>query len=52
VLCNVEIVEDQKITPMLKFGAGLEDLDPKIPAEELAEIMSVSVKKQKVKVVS
>jgi acetolactate synthase-1/2/3 large subunit len=40
VLCNVEIVEDQKIRPMLKFGAGLEDLDPKIPDQELKDIMS------------
>ena len=29
-LCEVEIRSDQKITPMLKYGAGLEDLDPKI----------------------
>lgn len=42
VLCNVEIVENQKIVPMLKFGAGLEDLNPKIPKEELQEIMKIS----------
>ena len=42
VLCNVEIYPDQKIIPMLKFGDGLEDLNPKIPKEELAEIMSIS----------
>lgn len=40
VVCNVEILEDQKITPMLKFGAGLEDLEPRLSAEELAGIMS------------
>ncbi len=42
VLCNVEIVENQRIVPMLKFGAGLEDLDPKIPPKELAAVMAVS----------
>lgn len=42
VLCVAEIVKDQKIVPMLKFGAGLEDLDPKLPAEELRQIMGVS----------
>ena len=42
VLCNVEIFEEQKIVPMLKFGAGLEDLDPKIAREELAEIMRLA----------
>ncbi|MBI3955300.1 thiamine pyrophosphate-binding protein [Candidatus Gottesmanbacteria bacterium] len=39
VLCNVEVIKDQKIVPYLKFGAGLEDLDPKIPKEELMEVM-------------
>jgi acetolactate synthase-1/2/3 large subunit len=42
VLCVVEILKDQKIVPMLKFGAGLEDLDPKLPADELQQIMRVS----------
>ena len=42
VLCVVDILKDQKIVPMLKFGAGLEDLDPKLPAEELQNIMRVS----------
>ena len=41
-LCVVEIVKDQKIVPMLKFGAGLEDLDPKLPPEEIQQIMRVS----------
>lgn len=40
VFCNVEIFEDQKITPMLKFGAGLQDLDPKLPVDELEKIMN------------
>ena len=38
-LCNVEINPEQQITPMLKYGSGLEDLDPKIPSHELDEIM-------------
>lgn len=42
VLCNVEIIPDQKIVPYLKFGAGLEDLDPKLEREELGKIMSVA----------
>ncbi len=42
VVCNVEIDPDQKIEPMLKYGAGLEDLDPKIAVEELKAVMSVS----------
>lgn len=42
VLCDVAIVPDQKITPMLKFGAGLEDLEPKLAAEEIERIMSIS----------
>jgi hypothetical protein len=29
---------------MLKFGSGIEDLNPKLPAEELAAIMEVSLK--------
>lgn len=37
-ICNVEIIEQQKIVPMLKFGSGIEDLDPKIPKEELQMI--------------
>jgi hypothetical protein len=37
---------NQKIEPMLKFGSGLEDLNPKLPAEEIARIMSVSISKQ------
>ncbi len=39
VLCDVEINPDQKIVPMLKFGSSLEDLDPKLPTEELEKIM-------------
>lgn len=33
-LCDVQIIESQKIVPMLKFGSGIEDLDPKISKEE------------------
>ncbi len=47
VLCSVEIVPDQKIVPMLKFGAGLEDLDPKLPSAELQEIMRYPQQKQR-----
>ena len=43
VVCDLIIDPNQKIEPMLKFGAGLEDLNPKIPADELAQIMKVSV---------
>jgi acetolactate synthase-1/2/3 large subunit len=42
VVCDVMIDPNQKIEPMLKFGAGLEDLNPKLSAEELAAIMKVS----------
>lgn len=38
-VCNVEVIQNQKIVPMLKFGAGLEDLDPKLASDELKEIM-------------
>ena len=34
-LCDVQIIESEKIVPMLKFGSGIEDLDPKIPKDEL-----------------
>ncbi len=38
VFCDVEMIENQKIVPMLKFGSGLEDLDPRLSTEELATI--------------
>lgn len=41
-VCNVKIIENQKIVPMLKFGAGLEDLDPKLPEDELQQIKEES----------
>jgi len=44
VVCDLIIDPDQKIEPMLKFGSGLEDLNPKLPAEEIARIMSISEK--------
>lgn len=44
VLCNVEIVVDQRIVPMLRFGSGLEDLDPKLPREEVDAVMAVGKK--------
>ncbi len=42
VVCDLMIDPDQKIEPMLKFGSGLEDLNPKIPTAELLAIMKVS----------
>ena len=39
IICDIAIKDDQKIEPMLKFGSGIEDLDPKIPKEELNDIM-------------
>ncbi|MBI2140906.1 thiamine pyrophosphate-binding protein [Candidatus Woesearchaeota archaeon] len=45
VLCNVEIAVDQRIVPMLRFGAGIEDLDPKLPKEEVEAIMAVGRKR-------
>ncbi len=45
VVCDVMIDPDQKIEPMLKFGAGLEDLNPKLSPEEIAHVMSVSTNK-------
>jgi acetolactate synthase I/II/III large subunit len=42
VFCDVAIAPDQRIEPMLKFGAGIEDLDPKLPESEMKQIMAVS----------
>jgi len=42
VVCDVMIDPDQTIEPMLKFGSGLEDLNPKLPPDEIAKIMMVS----------
>ena len=39
VLIDVHISENQRINPMLKFGSGIEDLDPKINSSKLKEIM-------------
>ncbi len=39
-LCDVQILETEKILPMLKFGGGLQDLDPRIPSEEIAAIQN------------
>jgi acetolactate synthase-1/2/3 large subunit len=44
VVCDVMIDPNQKIEPMLKFGSGLEDLNPKLPPEEIAAVMSISKK--------
>jgi acetolactate synthase-1/2/3 large subunit len=37
-LCDVLIMENQRIIPMLKFGSGIEDLDPKISPEEMKKV--------------
>lgn len=42
VVCDVINDPDQKIEPMLKFGSGLEDLNPKLSPEEIAAVMDVS----------
>ena len=42
VVCDIIIDPNQKIEPMLKFGSGLEDLNPKLPPEEIARIMSIA----------
>ncbi len=42
VVCDIIIDPAQKIEPMLKFGSGLEDLNPKLPAEDIARIMGIS----------
>jgi acetolactate synthase-1/2/3 large subunit len=47
VVCDIMIDPDQKIEPMLKFGSGLEDLNPKLPPEEIARIMSISRNKDR-----
>ena len=41
VFCEVNIFENQKILPMLRFGNGLEDLDTKLSQEEIQEILNV-----------
>jgi acetolactate synthase-1/2/3 large subunit len=40
IFCNVHINKEQKILPMLKYGKGLEDLEPQLPEEELKEIFT------------
>ncbi len=50
VVCDVTIDPNQKIEPMLKFGSGLEDLNPKLPPNEIAAIMSVSKKEKRLEV--
>lgn len=42
MLINVEIDPDARIVPMLKYGGGLEDLDPKLSKRELREVMKVA----------
>jgi acetolactate synthase-1/2/3 large subunit len=44
VFCNVEINPDQKLHPVLKAGAPLDDQMPLIPAEKLAALRSISDK--------
>jgi acetolactate synthase-1/2/3 large subunit len=47
VVCDIIIDPNQKIEPMLKFGSGLEDLNPRLPPEEIARIMGVSENQHK-----
>ena len=47
VVCDIIIDPNQKIEPMLKFGSGLEDLNPKLPSEEIAQIMRISDNKDR-----
>lgn len=39
LICHLDILETHRIVPMLKFGQGLEDLDPKLPESELQAVM-------------
>lgn len=39
IFCDLNITNDQKIIPYLKFGDGLENLFPKLRDDELKEIM-------------
>lgn len=39
LVCHLEIDPNQKIVPMLKFGSGLDDLDPKLEHSEVDLIM-------------
>jgi len=43
IICDIAIKDDQKIEPFLKFGAGIEDLGPKIPKNELEQIMNSKI---------
>ena len=40
IICDIAICDNQKIEPFLKFGAGLEELDPKLSVDELSDIMN------------
>lgn len=42
--CDVQVSEEQKIVPMLKFGSGIEDLEPKIGRDELHKILQEALK--------
>lgn len=42
VLCDVAIDDKQRIIPMLKFGAGLEDLSPPLSPSEIEAAMQIS----------
>jgi acetolactate synthase-1/2/3 large subunit len=41
VFCNVEINPDQKLYPVLKFGASLENQMPLMPADRLKELTAL-----------
>ncbi len=52
VVCDIMIDPDQKIEPMLKFGSGIEDLNPKLTADEIAAVMEVSNNDSSVRAIS
>lgn len=39
LICHLDILDTHRIVPMLKFGTGLADLDPKLPPEEFEAVM-------------
>lgn len=40
-LVDLHVHPDHRIVPMMKFGAGLEDLSPPLPREEIEEALAV-----------
>lgn len=40
LICHLAISETHRIVPMLRFGKGLQDLDPLLPDAELKQVMT------------